>query len=502
VLTRGRVVAGMAIAAAIAVACGNSGDPAKPVNSITTLIDAGVIVDASDDASDASDAGVREELTTGRHLVAHPAFLEGITTDGYVVFSDTETVETAKVISIDGGDEITIAKTTTGGKSDLRYVIDGKIVFVWSDRGDRMANLTMWSAATGPVALGSDVRPGRAAASADGTYILYVRDVTDASANIVTTTIDGGSKNTVGVLNAADQDCWRDVDLARANDRLVARYCPAGATTPIIRSADPTTGTTVDFGGGATSATYGSRVVWTSADSRVLSTIPDGGGTVALATEVIEYQIARDESRIAIHDDAGTLVSGQLDGGNMQVFAKDLVGLGGISPHGDEILYANKLGFGQSNVLGARTDDGGITTYLGDATSCAGCLYDNFSRDGSKILVINPYTFVGGKGPVAIIDRATAKVIATANGSYFQAASYGDAGPETEHFVFLTHTQDDSLTNGEYYGVVSRGLGTKDDSTTIALGTENVVIEVARQAAIFSFAGTGDRAGIWVSPLP
>src|ERR1700729_1031732 len=110
-----------------------------------------------------ADSGV-PITATGTHLVDHPAVVGGVTSDGYVAYydmnADGHTV--AEIIPLAGGTATPIATSTGSGKVDIKFETVGPIVFAWTDRGNRQSTLTIWSAATGAISIGSDVRPGRA----------------------------------------------------------------------------------------------------------------------------------------------------------------------------------------------------------------------------------------------------------------------------------------------------------------------------------------------------
>jgi hypothetical protein len=97
----------------------------------------------------------------------------GVTNDGDVAFADSNADghSVAKVIPVAGGPETVIATSVGTGKPDVRWEIRGGVVFAWTDRQNGAGTLTIWSAATGVVPRGSDVRPGRAGATADGSLI-------------------------------------------------------------------------------------------------------------------------------------------------------------------------------------------------------------------------------------------------------------------------------------------------------------------------------------------
>lgn len=513
-MLRGGFLAGSALAVALAVGCGDQGDPARPTSSSLPERDAGFhpVTDAGDggdvDAGDAGDAAVpREEIATGTRIVTHPAILGGVTSDGFVLFIDLDADKhtTAKIVPLAGGAETTLVASTGSGKDDLRYAIAGKVVFVWSDRGSRVATLTMWSEASGVVKIGPNVRPGRAAATSDGKTVLYVRDVTDAGASVVAGPIDG-AKTTIGTLNAADDDCWRNVDLslvgAGAEQRLVARYCPDATKAFSLRTFDPATKATSAIGSNVTSAAYGgARLVWAEGGGTLKSAAPDGTALVILGSDAAEYALAPNQAIVAYRTKSGAIATVAPDGGPAKTVANDAVALGAVSPHARALLFATAMtDAGATDVQALNLEDGGKSTIVAKPTSCPNCLFDSFSDDETRVLVIDPLA-KDGTGPVRIADLFSGATIATTTGRpIVTAAAYGDAGA-TQRFVFLDSTPDPSLGNGASFGITTRGLAKAADAKVIAKGVENVEVEIAKNLAVFSFAGTGDKAGVWVAPL-
>jgi hypothetical protein len=105
----------------------------------------------------------------------------------------------------------------------------------WTDRGNRVATLTIWSRNTGVVSIGSNVRPGRAAATPDGRFVMYERDITATTANVALGPIPGMQAVVAGA-NSADSTCWQTTDLVSVGGRLLVRFCPGTSTTFTLRS--------------------------------------------------------------------------------------------------------------------------------------------------------------------------------------------------------------------------------------------------------------------------
>ena len=455
------------------------------------------------------DAGMIPQAATGTQIVNHGAFVGGITSDGYVAYYDFDADghSVAKVVSAAGGPEVVIATSTGTGKQDVRFEIAGKLVFAWTDRGNRVADLTVWSLATGAVSIGGGIRPGRAAATPDGASIIY-------ETNITTTTVDvaggliAGTKTTLVTANSQDNDCWRDTDLVAAGDRLLVRFCPAGATNWSLRSfAGDGTGA-VELSTTANTATYDTRAVWLDGTGALRSALPDGTGAVDLATGIAEVKLAADHATLAARSATGAILVMPIDGSAQPTtyVASGAMMLGNVSPDASTVLYATVLDSrpGESpapvqpytDVRAATAT--GSTTLVTAATSCPACLASSFTPDGKDALVLDPIDnspTAQGEGPMRVVSLATGQTDAM-----FGTVVY-DAFPlaGSTRMVFLDAMPDSSLFTGWAYG-----LSTRDpiagNVMQLSAGAENFAIDDAFTIEVTSFS-TGDLAGLWVAPL-
>ncbi|HEY0189489.1 MAG TPA: hypothetical protein VGC42_00110, partial [Kofleriaceae bacterium] len=451
---------GLWLALAGLAACGDNHPGERP--------DAGAPIDAGGDAG--GDAGPGR-VATGRRLVDHAAVVGGLTSDGYVVYSELDASghATAQVMPLAGGPATRIATSSGTGKSDLRFDVEGGVVFVWADRGNRVATLTVWSAATGVVPRGDNIRPGRAAATADGAMIAFERDITATTATLVGGPIAGPDR-VIATASAEDGDCWRDTNLASGGDRLFVRYCPPGATAFSLRSVGAG-GAIRELSAAAASASYSAaRVIWREADGN-LAASSDGATVDRLATGVAEVSLSHDQRSLAYRTDGGAIFTMPADHGaaaTQVVAAPEATQLGPIAEDGQHVLYATQRETRGRDPVQPYTDvrvagPSGKQTLVAGTTSCPGCLYDSFSPDGRYALVLDPIDNsqeADGAGPIEVFDLADGRAAAGFGaGVYTAFALGGDATGLDARFLFVDAVRDPALSTGWRYGLQARALG-------------------------------------------
>jgi hypothetical protein len=503
----GRVLLGLfgaLVGAEQACGMGQAASPDAP--------DGGVQLDGG--TVDATDGGAsRVERATGQHLVTSSAMLEGLTSDGYIVFSATgsDGLTVAKAVRVEGGDEITLAKSNGSGKADLRVAVHGRVAFIWTDRGNRMANLTIWSKATGPLPVGAGVRPGRAAATVDGTHVTFMRDVTDATASIVAGPI-AGPYSVIGTMDATGS-CWQNADLATAGGgdadgtgaaappRLFAQFCTPGSAALALRSAAPDGSGSFEVAADIASVAYGkTRVLWRETSGALKAAAPDGTDVATIAAQgAAEAAMTSSDSAVVFRTANGAIQRAAIDGGapaNL-VDAGGAKLLGGVSNGGEYVLYATQVDDRGSDFVGPYTDvklagsGASATSLVTTTTSCPGCLADSFSSDGSLAVVLDPIDntkAAGGVGVLRSFDIRTGAPVASTGSRVYTAVALGSAGGISSRFLVVEATPDPSLVSGFSFGLTTQDLRSSANGTEIGAGVEAVTVDATRTHAVYSFA--------------
>ena len=413
----------------------------------------------------------------------------------------------AEVISLAGGAATPIATSTGSGKIDIKFQTIGPLVLAWTDRGNRMATMTMWSAAAGVIAAGTDIRPNRAGGSPDGTSIVYESAVDSTTANVTAGPL--ASAQLVAAANSADTDCWQDTDLAASADRLVARYCPGSATAFSLVSVADDGSSPITLSTDASAAYYGSaQVVWIESTGALDVGTPDGSSTLALAGDASEFAVSSDESTVAWLTTGGAIYVQPLAGsGSAQlVVAAGAMQLGALSPDDQTVMYATQVVDMGSGYIQPYTDvviaRPGIAPLVlePDPTSCAGCMYNSFTPDGAYALALDPIDNsdnADGAGPVRAFSTTDGSSVST-----FGSAVYAAVDERGSDVIVLDAARNSALESGWAYDITVRSPLPADAGTVIARGAESFVFDPALTMAAVSFAGSDATAGVWITPLP
>ena len=474
--------------------------------------DAAAITEASvPDASQPSDA-----VATGSQLVAGDARFEGLTSDGFVVFSEPTPSggRVAKVIATDGTGEATIAEGMDAEKT-IRVLTAGPVAFVWTDRGDRMATLTVWSKATGALAIGSGIRPGLGAATPDGAFIAYVSDVTSTQANVVTGSIGAATPSVVGVLNASDSDCWRDATVSFA-----------GGATPRLLSLLRRRHHRAHHSQHRPRWERGSRSVVHSArrDPR-----EHRGGHPGRHRLACRHRPRRHRDGHAGALGVGLCPLARRDGALLSRARRQYLrhphqpsGAGrgrpcrtGAEPRGGVPDHRFAL-------FGTMVADGGIAAYAGDTdvrvnlpdggpplslvatpTSCTSCLDDSFTPDSTFALAVDPMdngTDAGSSGPLRAfpLDGGTSVTFGT---RVWDTLALGTGSGAGSRFLFVETYADATLANGYAYDFYTRALSDSALPPVIARHAEWLGVDHARTMVAYSIPGDGALSGVWLAPL-
>ena len=448
------------------------------------------------------DAAILPEMAAGTQIVDTAAVVTGITSDGYVAYYDydAEGHGIAHVVPLGGGSATVIASSVGTGKQDVRFEISGDIVFAWTDRGDMEATMTMWTAATGVIAVGSGMRPGRAAATADNAFVLFENPfVGSDSANVLVGPV-AGPWMVVATANSGDTDCWQDTDLVSIDSRLLARFCPNGATNWELHSYAGDGSDDVVLSGSANAAAYGNRA-GVDGSNTVRSALADGSEPALLASDAAGFEASDDGSAVAalsltVRDrDAGDRRHrvGDDAGRQRRDGARRGVGAGAHRALRDDV---ERLGHPApvqpyTNVLAATA--GGSVTLEPAVTSCPACLTASFTSDGSAAMLLDPIDnspTAQGEGVLRVVDLGSGATDTAFGTVVYDAVPL----PSTARFVFLSATPDDSLATGWAYGLITRDP-VAGDTTTFAENAENFAFDPALGHVAVSFS-TGPLTGI------
>jgi hypothetical protein len=525
--------AGVALLAATALvaACGGpSSDGSGPPGRDAAVPEGG---SGSPDVLEATaplDAGAEPDaFATGQHLVPRPSRFEGLTSDGYVVFSELTDAggRMAEVIGLDGGGETTIATGTDTNATALVVQVSGPVVFAWTDRGSGVSTLTLWSSATGVVTKGGGIRPNQGAASSDGAYVGYVTHPSTDVANIVFGPIASTSTTTIGQINVPNTDCWQNNALAfvgTTSPRFVSFFCPNGSSSFTIRSVDPSIAGdagTVDLTTTAVAESFGQNVVLFQDTTGLLESVqPDGTGAVTLASNAAAFALSEDQSSVVFQTTDQSVVTSPIASAFPRVAAPPGMGaeIGPLSPDKSRVLFASTLADGGADQIALYTDvqlatftgDGGddagatVRALVPSPTSCPACLNDSFTPDSTYAMALDPIDnsqSAGGTGPLHVfpLDGGADWRIGT---NVYTVIALGTGAGAASQFLFVAATPDSALANGFAFELYSRSLAASDTPNEIGRDVEAAGLDDALTTVVYSIPGDGDLAGVWAAPLP
>jgi hypothetical protein len=431
----------------------------------------------------------------GTQLLAGDLDVLGLTGDDVAAVLDQ--ASGALAVPLDGS-----AAQVVDAASDV-VVVNGRVIASLHnlDLGSRIGDLTLWTAATGPVAFAAD-STGAFAVSDDGASVM----ATAASSSDGTTTtlvvgrLDGSPAMTVATASR-DNGCAPRIGFA--GGRFLFSHCAPGATSVAISSVDPAAGTVTDLLTGAQNLfvvvpAASPRVVVVAADGSAQLVAPDGTGATPLAAGVTSVIATADGSAILLAS-GGALVRVPTDGGaSATVVPSGVASVHAVSPDGSHVLF--RSGFGPRNgygdlLLASATEAAPVTTLA--TTLDATTFGDPFTLDGSRALYITQAN-----------DQAVG-VLETQAVDGGRAAVLG-------HGVWVAwgYRQTGVVLGADFASVPERpgrvtiqtrdaAAGGGDQPTTIAANAgADFFLTAARDRVVLSVPGTSGAAGLYVAPLP
>jgi hypothetical protein len=458
--------------------------------------------------------------------------LNGITSDDYVIYTDTSS-STAYAVSLAPG-STPISLGTVDQYDDV--IVRGKIVILGtsSTSGNSSAGVggaMIWtSAASAPASLGSAVvlynqYANEIAASADGAHVVYIDDVNAAGTggDIYMAAADGSGKTLLaGSVDVAYDECT--AALGFAGTHAVAAYCvvPDGGAVD-AGLADGGTNLNVATVSSFTAASGTPATIATNVQA-VFSVDP-GGTTVVVngATGTAAYPIAGGTA-VAI-DATGTLGAetyspGLLtsDGSHLlytttaQALERaattapasptQLAGSGTfsdvftLSPDGNWVTGTrSQSSQGLSDLFLASATTAGTPAALDSTTDSNPFFGDFFTADSSHVIYVTGYSRQGGTlNARALTASATATVLATS-----AAGDYATSGAKIVFNANVTGTN-----NGTYADL--SGVDTSQTAAPTLLVSQAdpaFFLNSGRTTIVYTWSyQAGASTGLWTLPTP
>ena len=264
----------------------------------------------------------------------------------------------------------------------------------------------------------------------------------------------------MGTLNAGNLSCWQNVDLGFSGSeaRIVTYYCP-GASTAFALQSNSNDGTgTVSLAQSAELEQIGANaIIFTSDDGGLASVAPDGTDPVGIATGVTSFLFSSDESTVAYltADQALGTSPVAMAAPRLAVAPGGAVQIGALSRDENWVLFASQLSDAgpsqtspSTDVQIASTDGGAPRVLVPGTTSCAGCLADNFTRDITYAMVIDPIDnsqTAGGVGPLHAFPLDGGASVSLGTNVWTVVALDGGSGAELADALRREHAELEPL---------------------------------------------------------
>jgi hypothetical protein len=457
-------------------------------------------VDASSPCSGATFAG--------KQLVAAPwLFVDGVTTDGYVIYTDSLSFA-VRAVPLAGGTPLSI------GTADFnnQVYVNGAVVYFAPTYGSPLdAALSVWTATNGTHALSmhAAMGPPYTDVSADGSQIVYFDGANTAGATL-TVAPTAGPTTTQPVLATG-------VTLSKG----AAVQFSGSSVVAVYSSGSPPT-TLASFGG----AGYTQTVLATGVDPSF--TLDTTGGRVFVSG-------VAGLSAYPIGGGAGTLI----DPGATGVFAGMLTGSGLVlGGHGADAIYTTNgllrrspvssptpvtlSSSGVSGILRLSPDENWVLTYQNASPDYAYYASDlrlvSATAPGSDSLLWAPPT--GALfGSAFTADSRFVLYFTNLTGNLdgdFMAVSTGGGAPTkvASHGWAVMATKQSKVVLADHYTAIRTGYSAIDlesvdlanpgaPSTLVSqVDPDPYLTPSSDQIVYASSCDSGPRAGIWVMPVP
>lgn len=472
----------------------------------------------SSSSDDAGDGGVACSLETtalaphGTQLVPlSGATIDGVTSDGYVVYTDTSS-NTNEVISLDGGAPTSIgANDGTGGA-----FTSGLVVFAFNgvSQTTEVGTLSIWSSAHGQQSIGTEViaaSPGQGLLdiSGDGTHIVYFDNAAGTTGDVTVINTDGSGKTVIAPgLDISSISCFPAVYFAGAY--VVVETCAAGSDGGSSSTLTTYTGTgwmtkavlstTVDASSYLVVDPTGASLQYLSAAGLQVASLASGM-SVTVDPMGTPGSFTSDGQHVVYTTMGGAINLGAITGAapTPLVATGGYEGIYGLSPDNNWLLAFTTLmqdsaGDYVSDLYLASASSAGSATTLASSAS-ASLFGDLFTADSTHAMFDNSVSNGSGTLTAAAImggSRATLGPLSVLNLS----ATGGK-------IVFNTN---DTPCGGSSGAADLEVVDTSSSTTPTLLVTQAdayFFLDSAKQNIVYSWSYLPNAsAGIWVLPIP
>ena len=493
---RAGAAAALTLTCLLACGCSSQASPASGVPDAAAGAD-GSEGGAGDDAG--STAFLDAAPPEGGMLQAGDSLsVRQVTSDGFVVYSDDAAGE-LYAVPLSGGSAQHIA--SLGGT--FWVTGDGPVVFVWSGvNATNVGALSVWSSAKGSHSVSSASLGLVAAASTDGSQILYL-DQVDPGGQTGDVYVAGSDGASAAKLLGNQQLNGCSPQLGFAGSYALASHCdvPRGpGPSSTISSFRSPAWTRTDLATGAAnlwSVDSAASVVLVSTGGGVF-VAPIGGGPLATIDASGFLGQLMNGGKTAIYSTTShALRRSAITAPAPVTLVPTFGGFYGLSPNEASVLFFQDFGPTGAGVYLASAVAPSTPVALWTAQTGA-VNGDGFTTDSNYALYstgIDPQSHIGTLNAVSV-DGGTPRVLG--------ASAWSDVSTTGAKVVFLDHYV---ATGGLRFGradIESVDLSQAGAPTTIVAGADAVMaLSPARDFIVYSWsAQAGPNAGIFVTPVP
>lgn len=431
-------------------------------------------------------------------LVGGAITLRGMTSDGWIVYSDNDTL-TLHATSIAGGEPREIVALG----NDFAISVWGKVVFAWPSKSKAaVAPLTVWTADGGAHAVSQASLAPWVAASMDGSTIVYL-DGVDAAGQTGRLVAAGGDGSNPHVLleglTGLGKDGCRAL-LGFAGSYVLAAHCGGGATGATITSFELPSWKRTDLASGAAnewSTDHLGTIVLTATSAGTV-VVPIGGGAPVTidpsgSTGVL---VANGESAI-YGASTNELRRSPVGSPSPMTLVGGAGGLYGVSPDEGYVLFYKKMDATHlisDMYLGSATEPSTPLTL--SAEQAAGVHGDAFTLDGSRVLYftgIDPSSQTGTLNALSL-GEATPTVVAHGVSQTWAATK--------SKIVFNDHYAWTGLrVHADVWSFDT--AKSKEPTLIVNQADSEVFLSPSREQVVYTWSlDDGPRAGIYVVDIP
>lgn len=348
--------------------------------------DAGTTNPPPDSGGGARDSGGNNKdggstVPPGTLLKQGDVSIQGVTSDGYVVYTLTAGNATSlEIVNVSTKQSTVLAQTF--GQND-GVVVDGKVVAFWTGVQNSVGSLSLWSAANGVKSVGPNSISGFFAASPDGTRVAYSTNVSQQRLTSIAVGNPALSPaSTIAFTNVGQgtQQAPCPPSMGFTGTRLFVSVCFNTGTAPSIRTTSDTgVNTTIltnSDGTWATSAAGDRAFVIAATNKAAQSHTVPGNQSTNIEQNVAEGVLTANGAT-AIYRTTGNVLkmASTTAPVNATVLTQNVRGLLGLSPDDKYVLaFSNAPDTANQNFpridlqLASATAAGALTPLLAQST--------------------------------------------------------------------------------------------------------------------------------------